>query len=184
MITTVAEHSVDLDILPPEAKILDLGCRGFGFTKFFRDLGHKVWPVDIDRLDEGQAYYQMAISNREGKAGILRTADKQATRITEGDAVDCHTLATFTKLAEVKRWDLIKIDVEGSEYEIIMSLTKAPAKQLSIEFHLHTGIYTQKEMFEMENKLMTLGYTTAQHQLTEQHGAGYNYWDSLFIHFK
>ncbi len=185
MITTVAEHSVDLDILPPEANILDLGCRGFAFTKFFRDLGHKVWPVDIDRLDEGQAYYQMAISNFEGRTGILHTGDKQATRMQSGDEVPCHTLATFTKLAEIKkRWDLIKIDVEGAEYEIIMSLTKAPAKQISIEFHLHTGIYTQKEMLEMEVKLATLGYVAHIHQLTEAHGAGYNYWDSLFINIK
>ncbi len=184
MISEIFEHSVDLDLLPKQANILDLGCRGFAFTKYFRELGHKVWPVDIDILQEGQAYYHMAISNFEGRTGVLHTNDKQATRMKKGDEVPCHTIESFSKLAEVKRWDLIKIDVEGAEYEIIMSLTKAPAKQISVEFHLHTGIYTQKQMSEMENKLMTLGYTAAQHQLTEQHGAGYNYWNSLFIHFK
>ena len=78
-------------------------------------------------------------------------------------------------------WDVIKMDVEGAEYEIIMAQEKAPTKQWSIEFHLHTGIYTQKEMIEMEKKLMLLGYTAIQHELKAEHGAGYNYWDSLFV---
>ena len=73
------------------------------------------------------------------------------------------------------------MDVEGAEYEIIMSQYEAPAKQWSIEFHLHTGIYTQKQMKEMETKLFDLGYEAAHHKLTEEHGAGYNYWSSLFI---
>ena len=181
MIMTIAEHSVDLDLLPEKANILDLGCRGFDFTKKMRALGHKVWPVDIDHLAEGQAYYQVAITDHNGRCGILHTRDKQATRITKGDAVPCYTLHTFTTKCGLKTWDLIKLDVEGSEYEIIKSFAKPPAKQLSIEFHLHTGIYLQDQMKEMEDRLIGMGYNAAKHELTEDHGAGYNYWDSLFI---
>jgi len=76
---------------------------------------------------------------------------------------------------------VIKIDIEGSEYEVIMSLEKAPAKQLSIEFHLHTGVYGHYEMTMMEDKLKALGYYPAQHERTSEHGAGFNYWDSLWI---
>lgn len=181
MISEIAEHSVDLDLLPEKANVLDLGCRGFLFTNEMRWRNHLVWPVDIDELPSSKAYYQVAITDRDGRCGIERTADKQATRIKVGDAIPCYTLHTFMGACDVKIFDLIKMDVEGSEYEIIMSQKKAPCRQWSIEFHLHTGIYTQKHMMEMEDKLRNLGYEFTQHELTERYGAGFNYWDSLFL---
>ena len=33
MITEIAEHSVDLSLLPLKANILDIGCRGFLFKE-------------------------------------------------------------------------------------------------------------------------------------------------------
>ena len=180
MVTTIAEHNVDESLLPENATILDVGCRGFQFTNYFRQKGHRVFSIDLDHI-EGQAYYQCAISDHDGRTGILRTNDKQATRMKEGGEVPCYTLATFSRSCGIDFWDLIKMDVEGAEYEIIMSQYEAPAKQWSIEFHLHTGIYTQKQMKEMESKLFDLGYDAVHHKLTEEHGAGYNYWSSLFI---
>jgi hypothetical protein len=183
MITTIAEHTVDLDLLPERGTILDLGCRNFQFTNYFREKYHQVFSVDMDHI-EGQAYYQCAITDHDGRCGILKTSDKQATRVKEGSEIPCYTLDTFMQACGVKRFDLIKMDVEGAEYQIIMNQQKAPCKQWSIEFHLHTGIYTQKEMKEMEDKLMDLGYEAVHHKLTTEHGAGYNYWDSLFVHYK
>lgn len=181
MITEIAEHSVDLSLLPERANILDIGCRGFGFTDYFKRLGHIVCAVDLDDLNTEQSYYQCAITGYNGKTGILKTSDPQATRITPGCAVAAYTLDSFSKFVGIDFWDLIKIDIEMAEFPLIMSLDKAPAKQLSIEFHLHYGEYGQAEMKLMEDKLMSLGYEATQHKLDERHGAGYNYWDSLFI---
>ena len=181
MIETIHEHKVDLLLLPEKANILDLGCRGFLFTKAMRDLGHHVLPVDIDELYESQAYYQMAISDHDGRCGVHHTNDPQATSMKEGDTIPCYTLDAFSRMVGVDRFDLIKMDIEGSEYQVIMSLKAAPAKQLSIEFHVHTGQITERMMREMENKLKNLGYEFTSHELTNQHGAGFNYWDSLFI---
>lgn len=180
MITTIHEHKVDLSLLPEKANILDIGCRGFLFTNAMRELGHHVCPVDIDELHESQAYYQMAITNYDGRCGVQHTNDPQATSVKEGTTIPCYTLETFTGIMGID-FDLIKIDIEGSEYQVIMSLKTPPAKQLSIEFHIHTGQITERMMREMENKLKNLGYTFASHELTNQHGAGFNYWDSLFV---
>ncbi len=182
-ITTVCEHSLCLELLPEKANILDLGCRGFLFTDYMRSLGHNVFPVDIDNLKDGKPYYQVAISDFNGRSGIKHSNDPQATQIAEGDSVLCQTLEMFIASTGVT-FDLIKVDIEGAEYQMIQSLNFAPAKQLSIEFHLHTGIYTQNEMRLMESKLRHLGYEFLTHQLTEQHGAGYNYWSSLFYNPK
>ena len=73
------------------------------------------------------------------------------------------------------------MDVEGAEYDIIMGLDYVPATQLSIEFHLHTGIYQQHEIDQMVDKLKGLGYGVASHEYTSEHGSGFNYWSSLFI---
>lgn len=180
MITEIHEHSVDLSLLPEKANILDIGCRGFQFTDYMRSLGHKVTPVDIEDFPD-KTYYRIAITGKDGRVGIHRNNDPQATRVTQGDELLSMTIETFSNSVGIEVWHLIKMDVEGSEYEIIMNLKKAPAKQLSIEFHLHTGIYGQSEMMLMESKLRSLGYEFAQHELTEAHGAGFNYWNSLFI---
>lgn len=179
----IHEHTVDTSLLPDGANILDIGCRGFLFTNYFNAIGgYNVYPVDIDYLGP-EGYFQVAICDYNGFCTTIKTSDSQATRISKGRVgnIHCRTLESFMKDVKIKFFDLIKIDVEGSEYEIIMSLDKAPAKQLSIEFHLHTGIYGYYEMTMMEDKLKALGYYAVQHELTEEHGAGKNYWDSLWI---
>lgn len=180
MITEIHEHKVNLTLLPAKAKILDIGCRGFLFTNHFRDSGHDVTSIDIDDI-EGGKYERCAIMGHTGLVGIETFKDPQATRTCPGKDIQCFTLHDFSDLVKIPFWDLIKIDVEGAELEIINSLTKAPSRQLSIEFHLHTGIYSRLDVDNMVAKLFRLGYKIASHELTSQHGAGFNYWSSLFI---
>lgn len=183
---TIAEHTIEETLLPLSGNVLDLGCRGFLFTDELRRLGHNVKPVDCD-LIEGY-YYQMAIAAYDGYATLIKNNDPQAVHIKASQEISkqhnnikCLTLKSFSKLVGIEFWDVIKIDIEGAEYEVIMSLTEPPAKQLSIEFHLHTGIYGIQDVRKMEVKLHNLGYEFASHEMTSQHGMGMNYWDSLFI---
>lgn len=184
MISVVAEHSVDLDLLPKESLILDLGCLGFEFTKKIRELGHIVYPVDIEFFPDkilDKEYYRVAITGYNGRVGIQRFNDKQATRVEEGDEIDSLTLWGFINKHIGHKCDFIKMDIEGSEYDVIMALDKPPATQFSIEFHLHTGAYSMEQMRAMEKKLEELGYKPVQHVYESRHCAGLNYWDSLFI---
>lgn len=177
----IAEHKVDLKLLPERANILDLGCRGFEFTNYFRLKGHSVYPVDIDELDTDEKYFRVGITDINGKMGVQKSNDPQATTLTQGNDIVVYTLETFSALNGINKWDLIKMDVEGSEFNIIMGMTRPMATQLSIEFHLHTGVYSEIGMQLMERQLKALGYEIVSHELTNQHGAGFNYWDSLFI---
>lgn len=182
---TVAEHTFEETLLPEKANILDLGCRGFLFTNELQRLGHNVYPVDADKLFG--SYYQFAITNFNGYADLYKSNDPAATRLNKrhdyqsDSSVVTMTLQRFSDHVGVKLWDLIKIDIEGSEYEVIMSLTEPPAKQISVEFHCHTGIYGMREVKQMEDKLLSFGYYPAKHDKTQAHGMGFNYWDSLFI---
>lgn len=178
MIETVAEHS--FETLQPNSLILDLGCIGFEFANEMRRRGHAVFCVDIQKF-EGN-YDRLAITDYNGWGWIAHNKDKQATRFMKGigvsDSVECMTLE---KYSDGRFWDLIKMDIEGSERDVIYSLVKAPAKQLSIEFHLHTGVYSKVGVSAIVSKLHSLGYKTVKHDLTEAHGCGFNYWDSLFV---
>lgn len=183
---TIAEHTFDELLLPEKANILDLGCRGFAFANPLILADFRVITVDMDKTvfpgsGVGWSHYTCAVTNYDGWCGIINDRDPQATRFTFGDNTPCYTLETLSGFCSVDFWDLIKMDIEGSEYEVIMSLDVAPAKQLSIEFHLHTGIYKQDQVDEMVSKLTSLGYEVRQHELTDRHCAGFNYWDSLFI---
>lgn len=207
-IERVAEHSFCPELLPEGAKVLDLGCRGFLFSNHFAQLEHQVFSIDIDEdvlagqyvecstanphfkyvyLNEYIVKYKtVAIAEYDGYGSVLKTNDPQATRfissmVDKSKVVDCIRLDTLSKMAKVEFWDLIKIDIEGYEREVIMSLTEPPAKQLSIEFHLHTGIYTKHDVDVMVSKLESLGYEAVQHNMTSEHGCGLNMWDSLFI---
>jgi len=180
IITEIHEHKVCLDLLPMNAKILDIGCRNFLFTSHFRAQGHDVIALDIDDL-EGGPYERIGIAGHTGYIGIQYSNDPQATRIMPGNEIECYTLEDFCALSQTPMWDLVKIDVEGAELEIIHSLTRPVAKQLSIEFHLHTGIYSVDDVDAMVCHLIRLGYQVIEHKLTSQHGAGMNYWSSLFV---
>lgn len=185
-VTYIAEHAVCLDELRKPANILDLGCRDFQFCTYFDKRGDFVVPVDIDpKLEGDRQYLNMAITDYTGVCGIKRSSDAQATRMSlvlGDEMVNCTTLEAMMANLNIPYFDLIKSDIEGAEYEMIMSLSKAPAKFLSVEFHCHTGAYTQTEVGKMVAKLHLLGYKTVTHELTSQHGAGVNYWSSLFMH--
>lgn len=190
-IETIAEHSFVPSLLLPfnmNINVLDAGCRGFEFAKKLTKLQCRVFCIDADKIEINEIgmYYDMvALSDFVGTGYLVKLDDKQATRIQKQPAtnyeIQCITLKALSVYYNVVFWDLIKLDIEGSEYEVIMSLDKAPAKQLSIEFHLHTGIYGWLEMAMMEDKLKALGYEFVKHDYTSQHGVGFNYWDSLFV---
>jgi hypothetical protein len=179
----IAEHLVPVDMLKPAAWILDIGCLGFAFYKHMKYLGYNVIGVDIQHLTEFP-YKRVAIAGHDGHAFIEYFSDKQATRITHNETpypIQCMTLETFTQSYCLNRWAMIKMDCEAAEMEIIMSMTKPMADILSIEFHLHTGVYKEEDVKKMVYHLVGLGYEIASHEKTSQHGLQPNYWSSLFI---
>lgn len=178
-LTTIAEHTICLDLLPERANVLDLGCRGFLFANELRRLGHYVYTVDID--PEVKADYICAIGGHDGYCGIVRDRDPQATKAGPGNEIPMYTLVSFSEMVGIEMWQFIKMDIESSEYDVIMSLKKAPSTQIEFEAHLHTGAYGLKEVAEMRDKLESLGYSAASHKMTKQHGLGLNFWSSLFI---
>lgn len=171
MIQVIAEHSVDMSLLPKQAVILDAGCRGFEFTDYFRYWGHEVLAVDIDDLKGN--YLRCAVGHKIGKCAVNYTNDPQGTHIKDGEDIE---MVTIESLGE---FDLVKLDIEGEEYSILKQSKHPIAKQVSVEFHAHIN-QTKEQLDSLLNNLEQY-YTIHNRVWESRHGAGYNYWDILLI---
>lgn len=139
-----------------------------------------VYEVDINDLGSVQPYYRCAIADAEGRGDVSDDPDSQARCLIPGDRFPVHTIESFSRSVGVGHWDLIKLDCEGSEYDILWNLTEPPATQFSVEFHQHTKARRSDEFMTELKKRMERWYEAKRHRLYGKWGA-VNYWDSLFI---
>lgn len=190
---TIAEHTVDLSLLTRDSKVLDLGCHKFGWAKEMLQYVDKVNCVDADdevkSSDERLPLLNVAVGDQPGVAQYLKFGngtgnfinyDKPLVGSFTVHDVFVWTIGGISKRFNIDYWDLIKFDVEGSEVPVIMSLTNAPAKQLSIEWHVHTGT-PKRDINHCFWHLKELGYNKVFEDYSRKHGLPENYWDTLFI---
>lgn len=188
-IQAIAEHSVDLDLLSGGICI-DAGCRGFLFSEAMRDLGLKVWAMDIEFFvpPEGIRFIESGLFNYDGYNFYANTKDTQAKHLFASEGIKCQVKTLEAIYGMAKRnlpdaeIDILKLDIEGSEYLVLSDPNFRPIpKQISVEFHMHAHRQLHDQYYDkcMENLLKW--YEPVQHELTQAHGAGWNYWDSLFI---
>lgn len=89
--------------------------------------------------------------------------------------VPCVNLSTFLEQNQHQQIDLLKIDIEGSEYEVIDDLIqhKIPVRQLLVEFHhgnIHLPGIVRKQSIRAIFKLRAAGYF-----LVNQIGSNYTF---------
>lgn len=202
-IQTIAEHSVDLDLLSGGICI-DAGCRGFLFSEAMRDMGLKVIAFDLEKLTpppemqrpEEIQFLQMAIGTENKTAYYVDTKDQQAKYISDaGLPVQMISLNYIYSMLDkfllkhpaiIKSdnvdIDILKMDIEGEEYRILSDPAFQPIpKQISVEFHMHCHRALHDQYYDACLENLLKWYEPVQHELTQAHGAGWNYWDSLFI---
>lgn len=176
----VHEHSLNQSLIPLHGNILDLGCRDFIFTDFFKSQEYNVVSVDIGKF-EG-SYHRFGISHENGWCYCQDERDPDATHITHrevGDKIPMVTIETLSKMFGIKHWDLIKMDIEMAEYEVLKQGKHPMASQICVEFHAHCG-QTKEQLDELLDMLSEY-YEIYGRDWKEEHSAGFNYWDVLLI---
>lgn len=149
---TVDGHTFIPGLLSYGGWAIDAGARGFAFSNSLNDLGCKTFAVDIEHFDvipERTIFRQAALTNQTGEtecylfgngtANFIKgingepgdTEDRPVQKIT----VPCITLQDIYKEIGTDI-DLLKLDIEGAEYEILENLEPIP-KQITVEFHEH-----------------------------------------------
>lgn len=99
--------------------------------------------------------------NRQGKsAEVMWTADEEAGDAEDFIDVPAYTIASIMDLLQHQRVDLLKMDVEGAEYDILkgLKLAKHLPQQLLVEFHHRFPGIGKARTAESIELLKGLGY--------------------------
>lgn len=178
----IHEHTVDTGLFN-EGVCIDVGCRNFNFSKAMQEFGLKVLAYDVEEMDapKGIEFKNCAVLNYNGVASIRFTEDKQGTHISDkGHTVFCIDINSIYE--EYPNVDILKLDCEGSEYLILSDENFKPIpKQISVEFHAHSQKALHDKYYHTCMGNLLAHYKAVKHEWTEEHCAGFNYWDSLFI---
>jgi FkbM family methyltransferase len=199
---TISEHSFLEEKIDSNGIVLDLGSgKTMSFAIPIADYVSKVIAVDILKptveYNKSKIYFEnYAVSTKEGIEKVILYKDSDATSIIDifdefNDAVDTFLIeikpiSYFMRKYNVDLFEIMKMDIEGSEYEILNNLNEPIAKQISVEFHDFRGMNKEGNLFykNLINKLEKW-YIISTHKYTHHPGFpvnhGWNYWDSLFV---
>lgn len=186
-IKTIAEHSICPELLTGGICI-DVGCRGFQFSEAMRDMGLKVIAYDLEEMEAppGINFFKAAVLNHYDTVYYVDTKDQQAKYISDSgvpvDSININDLFTDAWNVMEEDIDVLKLDCEGSEYLILSDPEFKPVpRQITVEFHEHCHKYLHEKYYDACMSNLLKHYRPLTHIRDARHGAGYNYWDSLFI---
>jgi hypothetical protein len=199
-LVTLASHTVDLDLLPEVPLVLDAGCRWFDFHDAVLDRRPNARGLTIDPARDvqdlsgplfgfmraalvanGNALQQLAhFSTGEGDFLTQQSSfpgwDKQPELYT----VECYTIDELMLMEGIKHFDLVKLDIEGSEFEVLEAWPGPIATQISVEFHdWNRPTYRSESYYDALMKKLPW-YEFVKHDLSKQ-GEGVGHWDSLLV---
>ncbi len=207
---TICDHTINPDLLTEGGWVLDLGCgKDLNFLMAMNDLGMQVVACDPNpelimppmsmfplkkcavvatRLHTERPTLTLKMYSDIDASSIIVNSDHDIMSSTYEVEVPTTTISNIMEEYEVEQWDVIKMDVEGAEYEMLMELSGPLAKQITVEFHDFRNMnpcWPNNE--DYYNALfMHLGqwYDIVQHEKTPHRGwqpPKINYWDSLFV---
>lgn len=193
----IDNHSVAVDLLT-KGPVLDAGCRGFRFTEHFAKLGHPVIALDpspdieVPNI-EGERwsyFYPWALvgPGHPKRAYLRMTEDKEARHLTfapkESDpAIECKTLDDIQAYLTPQngggfpQWDLIKLNVEGAEYDILNGINGPIARQIVVSFHEHTDRARGRAHCDAILERLSPWYKALNVVWERRYGCTENYWN-------
>ncbi len=200
----LASHTVDLDLLPERPVVLDVGCRGFDFTREVLALrrGALLFAMDPDPLIKRPPDSEIDIATyyflRMALVGDGRESANYAGWSTgEGNMlcevsphyaershdVPCTNIGNLMEWQSIRHFDLVKLDCEESEFGILENWPGPIATQISVEFHDWTGPWeTKAKNSPTYYPALWAGplrdYEVVQHELSKV-GEGTGHWDTL-----
>jgi len=79
--------------------------------------------------------------------------------VSDLDCYDATTVSVQDLLKEYNNVSILKMDIEGSEYEVLNNLKELTIPQLCVEFHHFCTEYTIEDTKKCIKHLMSLGYS-------------------------
>lgn len=120
------------EYLKPGSVALDLGACDGHFADWAESLGAKAYRIDIRG---GHKVLPVAVGSKNG-FGVVDGVSTGTHILYENGTFPILTLQTI--LDFIGRVDVIKCDIEGSEYEIFEGTDLSGIEYIAIEFHVWT----------------------------------------------
>jgi FkbM family methyltransferase len=201
---TILEHTIEETIIDKNGWILDLGCVNFGFSLEMKKYCNNIICVDpnptIKHIPDGVFYEKAALvwdDKKEVEYFIyndtngysLLNPSKDWCQLQDKIVIKSINFKDIMEKYNIEKFELIKFDIEGSEYEILQNMDWSISKQFSVEFHdfrFMNPHYPNNNKY-YENLFDKIGdkFNLIKHDLTDHPGfpvgQGLNYWDSLFV---
>lgn len=189
---TIDGHTFDETLLKG-GWVIDAGCRGWKFSKTLQQLGCKVLALDIEKFDDvpdGIEFWHGGLSNVTAYTEAHYFGDGTANFLKGLHGVPSNTPERPCETKPVQLWsldsiydsigcadiDVLKLDVEMSEYQILPNIAFFP-RQISVEFHQHVNEELHRKSIDGIIEHLCKYYKCILH-IDE---ARYKYMDCLFI---
>jgi hypothetical protein len=183
---------VAVDLLT-KGPVLDAGARGFVFSKWFSERGHEAYACDpspdivvpeyvhhFDRVALASRKWPLHVGlNLEGDPGAWYVVPAMYRHPAK--VVPTWNLHVNWGWTERNPWDVIKLNIEGAEYDILDDFPGPIARQIVVSFHEHTP--RARGRAECDRLIAKMGqwYKAFNVVWEKRYCCSENYWDVLFI---
>jgi FkbM family methyltransferase len=137
-------------------------------------LKHKTYLNVLEEKYRGNfIHVQTAVSKTSGKISFYETLDNESGSILSGHKniihdtirtyeVDSVNLVSLLERLNLKEVDLLKLDLEGAEFDLLKNILKEdlePYKQIFVEFHhLTVKEYSKNDTKKIVKRIKTFGF--------------------------
>lgn len=200
-LTTVCEHTIDASIVPTGAVVVDVGAWGYEFTRWMRSR-YDARIVAIDPNPTMEAMQGVVLKRAAVFSSRSLPPNREAFYVTAGGPnnhyavtspptnvgftrVPCCSLEEVLEENSVVTADVLKLDCEGAEYDILLTMTRPLARQITVEFHDHVGRNPRPEdpegFYADLHRHLGQWYEVVKHCKENPWGMGFHHVDSLYV---
>lgn len=139
-------------VITSPGAIVDLGCRTWDWShRFFGS--KRVIGADPFELNcpDGAELHRVVVGTVRGMVQISDAGISSSTRMAEAAArcavVEAITLPNLLERAKVGQVAALKMNIEGGEYELMLSMSEkliSQIDQIAVAFHDHKGFATRQ----------------------------------------
>ncbi|WP_394729439.1 FkbM family methyltransferase [Altererythrobacter sp. GH1-8] len=151
----VRGHSFLASLITPGGIVIDAGAHRCEFAnRLSSEYGVTVISIEpnadlsSDRLEQDVTLLRAALAGKDGEVEFAIDANPEASSIVSRPSsnpartqfVTARSLSSLVAQFGVDEIDLLKLDIEGAEYEVLMQEpgeVLSCCKQISVEFHPH-----------------------------------------------
>jgi len=180
---TIDEHTFNEKLLIGKL-VIDAGARGFKFSEALADLGCPVLAMDVenfDRKNDGRIWFiHGALWDKTEPIEVHRFGNGTANfvkglngipyngpdRPCITETVQAYSLEHVVYMTTSKIIDLLKLDVEASEYRILLNIqANLLPRQITAETHRHVNKELHDEQWPIVIRHLAQWYEVSRHSI-------------------